>query len=118
MPRKPKTPCRAKGCTTPITTPGYCAEHQHLQVRQPSAPTPGTDYGHEWRKIRDAYKAAHPYCERCDGKPTEQVHHKLAQRDGGTHDWANLEALCRYHHDVETAKERAEREKNQRLSSR
>lgn len=119
MPTKPSTPCRAPGCTTAVKTPGYCQAHQHLQVRKPGRPTPGADYGHEWRKIRDAYKAEHPYCERpgC-GKDADQVHHKIAQRDGGTHAWDNLEALCRHHHDVETAKERRQRERARRSAGR
>jgi 5-methylcytosine-specific restriction enzyme A len=59
----------------------------------------GRGYGAVWRRVRDAYLAAHPTCERC-GARADEVHHRdhRTPLDPGANDWSNLEALCRRCH--------------------
>lgn len=49
--------------------------------------------GSDWPPIRNAYLKAHPRCERCGGRAVT-VDHIVARAFGGTHDQANLQALC------------------------
>lgn len=53
--------------------------------------------------MRRAYLACHPVCAMC-GAPAEEVHHVLPIREGGSHDWDNLQALCSRCHGMITAK--------------
>lgn len=65
-------------------------------------------YDARWQKIRAAYLARHPLCERCknDGKTTAAylVHHK--DRNSRNNRSDNLEALCSICHDNEHINER------------
>ena len=49
---------------------------------------------------------AHPLCEDCRAagraQVAEEVHHIVPLRDGGTHEWSNLMALCKTHHSRRT----------------
>lgn len=53
-----------------------------------------------WIRLRDAYRQAHPLCEKCalEGRntPTQHVHHVLDRKQHPQHalSWTNLEALC------------------------
>jgi 5-methylcytosine-specific restriction protein A len=69
-----------------------CPEHRRSGWNAPPAPEYG---GRRWRRLRDAYIAEHPTCERC-GAPAEHVHHRDHARPGDTtfYEWSNLEALC------------------------
>jgi len=55
-------------------------------------------YGRAWRRIRARFITAHPLCEQClkEGRLTaaQEIHHILPLSEGGTHDEANLMALC------------------------
>ena len=59
-------------------------------------------YGRAWKRIRDSYVAAHPFCEKCleagVAVVAEEVHHKVPLSKGGTHDRSNLIALCKSCH--------------------
>ena len=102
MPRKPATPCSYPGCPK-LTHTRYCDEHakiaEHNYRKYERDPEIDKRYGHEWRRIRARYVAEHPLCEQCqkDGRltPTQEVHHILPLSRGGTHDFANLMALCK-----------------------
>lgn len=61
-----------------------------------------------WRRVRDAYIAEHPRCERC-GKTADDVHHRDHCRYGDAtfFAWANLQALCRPCHRRETGRHAA-----------
>lgn len=68
----------------------------------------------EWRKLRAAYRRAHPLCEECLRKgrtePANVVDHIKEITDGGDPlDWNNLQSLCRACHNRKTAKERQRR---------
>jgi 5-methylcytosine-specific restriction protein A len=74
-------------------------------VRQRDDPSQLRDrgYGGYWPSIRRSFLDAHPYCS-CGSRATE-VDHVLAIRDGGTHDAANLRALCKPCHSSRTARD-------------
>ncbi len=82
--------------------------HRPLRIkareRRPSPEARG--YTSAWRKLRAAFLASHPFCESpgCLNAATE-VDHKLALRKGGTHDEANLQALCRSCHSRKTVRD-------------
>lgn len=101
MPRRPKRPCSYPGCPK-LTEGRYCEEHAktvnrnyNRYERDPETPK---RYGRSWKRIRDAYVAAHPLCEEClkerRAVPVEQVHHIIPLREGGTSDFGNLISLC------------------------
>jgi len=65
----------------------------------------------EWRKLRAAYRRAHPLCEEClrEGRtePAVIVDHVKEIVDGGApYDWDNLRSLCLACHNRKTAAER------------
>lgn len=105
MPRKPKHPCSYPGCPE-LTEGRYCLKHQRKVNRDYSRfgrdPVSKKKYGTAWKRIRDQYAAAHPFCELCFARgvivPVEEVHHKHPLRDGGTHDPSNLISLCKSCH--------------------
>lgn len=105
MPMKPKRPCAYPGCPE-LTDQTYCDKHRTLARQQydkyERAPDIKKKYGREWKRIRDKYYKAHPYCERCyaEGRmtPAEEVHHKIPISRGGTHATENLMSLCRSCH--------------------
>jgi len=105
MPHKPKKPCAFPGCKK-LTHGRYCEEHRKQNAadynRFHRDPDSAKRYGRAWKMIRRAYIFAHPLCELCDTQgrlvPAEEVHHKTALADGGTHDWSNLQALCKSCH--------------------
>lgn len=66
---------------------------------RPSAAKRG--YDRRWRLIRAAFLKAHPACA-CGAAATE-ADHRLPLRDGGTHAWSNLRALCKSCHSRKTA---------------
>ncbi len=61
-----------------------------------------------WKDCSQAYKRAHPYCERCLREhvvtPADEVHHKIRLTPENITDlavalcWDNLESLCEMHH--------------------
>jgi 5-methylcytosine-specific restriction protein A len=75
----------------------------HPDKRRPDSNRRG--YGYQWRKVRNAYLAAHPYCEApsCN-EVGVAVDHKIPRKRGGTDDESNLQSLCRHHHASKTAK--------------
>lgn len=108
MPYRLPTPCAAPAC--PALTHGrYCEKHQHLaRDTRPSAPRRG--YDRAWRKLRDAYLAAHPNCEDPEGRhedavPGETVDHIIPLPEGARLDPRNLQTLCRSCHARKTRRE-------------
>ena len=97
--------CAAPYCAVVLDGPErYCTQH-HTAGR---SGTPG--YGAAWRRVRDAYIATHPQCERC-GKQAIDVHHIDGRHpsDPGANDWRNLQALCRSCHRYITEHDRMPR---------
>lgn len=110
MPRKPATPCSYPGCPK-LTHHRFCEQHAKAEDeryrRFQRDPNINKRYGARWRKIRNAYITTHPLCEDClergDTTPAAEVHHILPLEHGGTHDEANLRALCKPCHSRQSA---------------
>ena len=111
MPRKPKRPCAYPGCPE-LTDDYYCDKHRketNLQYERYGRDKETKKmYGARWRKIRALFVSQHPFCQQCLKEnrmvPTEEVHHIVPLRHGGTHDEGNLMALCKSCHSRITAK--------------
>ena len=105
MPRKPKHPCAYPGCPE-LTDERYCDKHKKQRGKEYEQYgrkyNRSERYGASWRKVRERYAAAHPYCEECfaNGKmvPMEHVHHIVPLEEGGTNDTDNLMSLCKSCH--------------------
>ena len=105
MPSKPKKPCAFPGCPK-LTDGRYCEAHRTQARRQydryARAPDVSQKYGSAWKRARDRYAAAHPFCERCyeAGRlvPVREVHHILPVSRGGTNEESNLMSLCQSCH--------------------
>lgn len=95
MSRRTPHLCAEPGCPAVLDDgPGRCPDHKGGPGR------PGSRaYGWRWQRIRNAYIAAHPKCERC-GMPALDVHHRDGRSplDRGANTWTNFEALCRSCH--------------------
>lgn len=110
MPSKPLSPCAHPGCPLPAVRFGRCAEHarevatQRMPDGRESAALRG--YDRKWRRVRAAFLKRHPICELCGAEATE-VHHITPVSRGGTHEWGNLQALCKRCHSRVTAASRA-----------
>lgn len=65
-------------------------------------------YDGRWQRIRALHLSAHPLCADCTdaGRVVEatEVHHRIALRNGGTHDESNLLSLCKSCHSTRTAR--------------
>lgn len=58
-------------------------------------PTYTLTFGNLWVPIRGAIKIAHPFCQRCGGQLTAEVHHiRPKSLDGSRYDPCNLVGLC------------------------
>ena len=107
MPYKPRRGC-AYGWCNRLAVDGerFCEEHLREENRRYERyqrdPATRKRYGRAWRTIRDNYVKSHPFCEECYKRgvlvDTQEVHHWLPLKDGGTHDEVNLVALCKSCH--------------------
>ena len=112
MPRKPKRPCSYPGCPK-LTNGRFCEEHAKLEAKRYEKydrdPAVKKRYGRAWKRIRDTYIAAHPFCEQCKKNGTmtlaEEVHHIKPLSRGGTNQEDNLMSLCTSCHSEITALE-------------
>lgn len=112
MPRKPKRPCSYPGCPK-LTDGRFCEKHSKQEARRYEKydrdPVVKKRYGRAWKRIRDRYIKAYPFCEKCkkNGKltPAEEVHHIKPLSRGGTNDEDNLMSLCTSCHSEITARE-------------
>jgi 5-methylcytosine-specific restriction protein A len=112
MPMKPLHACGQPGCAA-LTDKRFCPAHQRAfdsyynkNLRDPAE---RQRYGADWRRTRVAYLRAHPLCEACLERglyiAATDVHHMTPLSRGGTHDVANLQALCHACHSSVTARE-------------
>lgn len=96
-----------------VALPGRdrCADHAKKREayrrsskddNRPSASARGYDV--KWRRIRAMYLRRHPECAEC-GRPAEEVDHITPLARGGTHQWENLQALCKSCHSKKTISE-------------
>ncbi len=115
MPRKPLKPCRHPGCPA-LTRDGWCDKHKPKHQRRESAEYHGWYSLPIWTgDLRPAQLAREPFCGECakEGKRVYAtvVDHVIPVRG----DWSrfsdptNHQSLCKRHHDIKTAKERAEK---------
>lgn len=112
VPKKPKRPCSQPGCPE-LTDHRFCPAHAKAEDqryrRHQRDPKINKRYDHRWRKVRNAYIQAHPLCEHCQENghvtPAQEVDHIIPLEQGGTHDEANLQALCKPCHSSKTARE-------------
>lgn len=111
MPKKPKKPCRYPGCPK-LTDNRYCEEHQKISdanyEKYERSYAPSERYGANWKRISEAYRSRHPFCEDCLKRgiyrKTEEVHHIKPISHGGTNEESNLRSLCHDCHSRYTAK--------------
>ena len=99
MPRRAARPCNHPGCPALVTDRAQrlCAEHlREYRTRQDAARGSSTERGYDstWRATRDRYLTEHPICERCKRARSEDVHHIVPKRRGGSDEPINLQALC------------------------
>lgn len=113
MARRAARTCNRPGCPGVVrggacTACGPVVRVDNHDKRRPNAAARG--YDARWRRLRLMFLRAHPLCEMCeaDGRVVAavDVHHKLALRDGGTHEASNLQALCHSCHSRITNAER------------
>lgn len=105
MPSRPLKSCASPRCPGRATHGRYCESHQSMNKAKrkpdtrPSASRRG--YDRKWRRIRAQYLKAHPDCIAC-GDPAKEVDHILPLAEGGTHQWSNLQPLCKRCHSQKT----------------
>jgi len=115
MPLKPARACRAPGCSC-LTSDhsGYCDSHNRQSRRiqdteRGSAAERG--YTYRWQQSRLQYLRNHPLCVECEREGKVEaavvVDHIKAHRGDYDLFWdeSNWQSLCKYHHDIKTAKE-------------
>ena len=106
----PLKPCAERGCKAlvplGITRCIACEKKYREAYNSKRGTASARGYGSEWRKIREAFLLAKPWCEveGCRELATE-AHHRKRLRDGGTHHPSNLVALCKSHHSQLSATE-------------
>ena len=89
-----RKPCPVPGCPA-LVTRGRCPAHARQASRNQNAGRvtgPTQRYGREWPAIRRRVLAECPACQMC-GWPATLVHH-VVEWPAGSHDRANLAALC------------------------
>ena len=102
MPARPPRVCNR--CRKPAPSGRRCPCTPAWQGRSKYT---GSGSTRRWRALRDAKLQADPICEHpgCPALAVE-VDHIVNVGSGGTrYDWANLQSLCRAHHDEKTAGE-------------
>ena len=108
------SPCIMSGCPHRAVDRGRCEQHAResnraFRAKYPDQRPSSSDrgYGAEWRKVRDAFLAKHPYCRICEDEGKQEratdVDHIVPRRKGGTDEPSNLQSLCKHHHSTKTA---------------
>jgi len=111
MPYKAPSNCTRPGCHG-VVRDGVCSvcgpkrrvRDKDYDKRRPSRSARG--YDRRWQKIRRMQLTREPLCQDCkdNGRVmmAVEVHHIVALRDGGTHDFENLRSLCKTCHSKRT----------------
>ena len=111
MPDLPLKPCAAPFCSRLVRS-GRCEEHTRSSwSRLPRGQWDRFYSSSAWRSARKAQLIREPNCRVC-GAPATTVDHIEAFRPdvgGSPLDPANLQSLCRRHHDEKSAHERNDR---------
>lgn len=99
--------CPTQGCVELIPrNERLCSDcekkrQKKYNSKRPSSSAQGYDY--KWRKIRDAFLKANPFCFIC-GNLASQVDHIIPLSRGGTNHLDNLQSLCVSCHSKKTVK--------------
>lgn len=101
MSQMPKRQCQ---CGAIISGPcPECKPKRRKQHDRDRGSATQRGYGARWQRVRAAYIARHPLCERCEaGGYTQEarlVHH--IDRNARNNNFSNLESLCNECHDIE-----------------
>lgn len=108
VPNKPLGPCRVRLCAGRAVERGYCRAHalENPAPRQadnrPSAAARG--YDSKWRLIRAKFLKHFPQCCHCHVAKATEVDHIKPLNNGGTHEWKNLQPLCKSCHSKKTVR--------------
>ncbi len=111
MPYRSARPCSYPNCPELVRgSVRFCSAHSRANDQERGTAVE-RGYGAAWRKIRDGYLAAHPYCIDPFGVHNQSneeiratdVDHIQARNAGGGDDWSNLQALCHACHSRKTA---------------
>ena len=112
MPNSPLRPCNK--CTREgkvgYVQPGHvaCAVHEkELHQRANAGRRRAYKRSSGWEARSREYRAIHTLCELC-GEPSQEVHHIVDRKHGGSDDDTNLQALCKSCHSRITAQERGQ----------
>ncbi|GAA0493659.1 HNH endonuclease [Pigmentiphaga daeguensis] len=115
MARRPKYPCRHRGCPALVDGPGYCPAHASdagWRSDQLRGNRHQRGYGTDWDRTRKRILARDGYlcqCEECqaEGRPllATEVDHRIPKARGGTDDESNLRAINRDCHKRKTQRE-------------
>ena len=108
--------CKRPGCySLAVDGSDFCERHQQaparLETAEPRLSAAQRGYGHRWRKLRDWFIRAHPYCEECLKKgimtlATDVDHIQPHKGDARLlFDVSNLQSLCHECHSRKTAGE-------------
>lgn len=108
MPTKIPMYCPEPGCPA-LTQGGRCLAHRRAHERRRGTPAQ-RGYNAQWRRIRRLILARDPICRICCVVPSTEVDHIKPLRQGGTHEPANLQALCGSCHRTKTARQASPRE--------
>lgn len=99
-------PCRETGCSAYALRGGYCQAHKrYAEAARQNAAARGYCQA-AWKRTRTLVLALHPMCQH-DGcqMPASECDHVIPRHQGGTDAIENLQALCKRHHSMKTAKE-------------
>jgi 5-methylcytosine-specific restriction enzyme A len=100
---QPKRICATPGCGV-LSDGTRCEAHaklQHQRDRQRRGNAADRGYDGRWQRLRDAFIASHPLCQRCQDvhhrvRAAEMVHHldAISQGNPALCDESRLMALC------------------------
>ena len=118
MPTKHKTFCKFPNCPNLITAAdrSYCNDHAKYRTnfKRHNRFVQG-DY--RWNKLSKWYLRNNPLCVKCLSVgltvAATEVDHIIPRQDGGDNSRENLQSLCKSCHSRKTAKEIAERMRNE-----
>lgn len=126
MSRRSLFPCRARGCSALVNSPGYCVKHQPMadaassRVRRKAHDRYNKRRGETaawyktttWKHLRASVLRERPLCSECEAKgrvtPAKLVDHIVPVVDAPDrmYDATNLQPLCQSCHNRKTADER------------
>lgn len=124
--RRSLYPCRYPGCNALVTSPGYCAKHQHIEDARLAKLKAEQDKRYnsrrpertawyktsEWQSLRARVLRSHPLCVMCEAQgkvtPAKLVDHivPVVVAPDRMFDETNLQPLCQSCHNQKTADER------------